>query len=128
MKVPWGWGGDEVVGLARPELQSPGRRAEVPEGDGEVAQAAVRLVTDGHDLGPWVGDPAGHVLLPAHAVHDVALPRLIGTDEVHLVRLRARVHIHDVVRVVDFEHRIGRVPVDKVCGGRGQAEVHNDGE
>ena len=42
-----GGGGDEVVLLARRELQGPGCGGEGPEGDGEVHEGA-GPVTDGH--------------------------------------------------------------------------------
>ena len=46
-------------------------------------------------------------------------------DDVQLVVLEgqvARVHVHDVVRVVDPEDRVGRVPVEAVHGDRADVD------
>ena len=65
-------GGDEVICLARLELQPPGGGGECPEGDGEVHEA-LRLVADGHYLGLGVGHSAALKLLSGHAVDNVFL-------------------------------------------------------
>ncbi len=85
VQVPGVGGGDEVVGVARLELQPTRGGAEGPEGDGEVEEP-LGPVADGHNLGPGTGDPAVHVLLSAHAVDNMLLLG-VGTDEVQLVIL-----------------------------------------
>ena len=117
--------GDEVVGLARLELQRRGVGAEAPERYGKVAEA-LRLVAHCHNLWSRVGDPAAEVLVLGHAVDDVLLPG-VGTDDVQLVVLRghaALVHLQHVVRVIQPEDGVGTVPVHKVGVGRSHALVH----
>ena len=92
MDVPLAGGGNEEVLLAGSELQAPGGRGEAPEGDGEVHEGgAGLLVADGHDPGPGAGHAAPLELLPVHAVDDVLLRAVPGTDQVQLVVLPRQV-------------------------------------
>ena len=119
--------GDEVVGLARLELQRRGVGAEAPKRDGKVAEA-LRLVAHGHNLGTRVRHPTAEVLVLGHAVDDVLLPG-VGADDVKLVVLRghtALVHLQHVVSVIQPEDWVGTVPVHKVCVGRSPALVHQN--
>ena len=114
-------GGDEVICLARLELQAPGGGGEGPEGDGEVHEA-LRLVADGHNLGLGVGHSAALEFLLGHAVHNVFLQGVVGADQVQLVILPRQipvVDIHNVICVVDAEDGICRVPINFVdfCQG-----------
>ena len=113
VQISPGGGGDEIVILTGSELQPPRGGAEVPEGDGEVLEL-LGFVADGHNLGPGVCHTAGAKLLLRHAVDDVLLQGVLGTDDVQLVVLPgqvARVDVHDMPGVVDPEDRVGAVPV-----------------
>ena len=114
-------GGDEVICLARLELQPPGGGGECPEGDGEVHEA-LRLVADGHNLRLGVGHPAALELLLGHAVHNVFLQGVVRADQVELVILPGQVpvvDIHNVICVVNAEDGICCVPINFVdfCKG-----------
>jgi len=130
MQVSSARGGYEVVVLARSELETSRCWTETPEGDGEL-ELPVGLVADGDHPRVRLADPTAVVLLLAHVVDDVPLSLLPPSrtpampchwaDDVQLVVLEgqvARVHVHDVVRVVDPEDRVGAVPVEAVHGDR----------
>ena len=103
------------------ELQASRSWGEGSEGDGEVHEP-VRPVTDGHDSGLGVGDPAGLVLFLADTVDDMLLwvagARLGDrADQVDLVIFPGQVafvDVHNVVCVVNAEHGVVPVPVDVV--------------
>ena len=127
-----GGGGDEIVILTGSELQPPRGGAEVPEGDGEVLEL-LGFVADGHNLGSLITDPAGLELVLTDAVDDVLLCRVLGTDEVQLVVLPgqvAHVHINHIVRVVQPEDGVGRVPEHEVgldgCGSEAEGREDQD--
>ena len=111
-----GGGGDEVVLLARGELQGPGCGGEGPEGDGEVHEPP-RSVAHGHNPRPRTAHSARLKLLLVHAVYHVLLlpPPLPhhGADEVDLVVLPGQVVLIDSDdHGLLAGHGRGGVPVD----------------
>ena len=117
VQVGLGRGGDQVVALPWLELQPPGGRREGPEGDGEVLEPLLTLA-DRHYLRPGAGHPAVVKVLDGDAVDDMLLQGVLGADQVQLVVLPGQValiHVNDVICVVNPEHRVRAVPVDKVC-------------
>ena len=99
VEVLVGGGGDEVVLLARGELQGPGCGGEGSEGDGEVHEGP-GPVADRHYPRPGTAHTTRLELLPVHAVDDVLLllPPLLphhGADEVHLVVLPRQIVLID---------------------------------
>lgn len=130
VQVVLGGGADEVVVAAGEELQPARLRAERAEGDGEEEQL-VGFVADGDHPRVGVGDAARVVLLLRDVVDDVLLGvvvvlvrRVHRADDVHLVVVELRValvQVEHVVRVVDAEDAVRRVPVDVedlAVGGR----------
>ena len=117
VEVLVGGGGDEVVLLARGELQGPGCGGEGSEGDGEVHEGP-GPVADRHYPRPGTAHSTRLELLPVHAVDDVLLllPPLLphhGADEVHLVVLPRQITLVD--------HDSDGVPAE---AGRGRVPVH----
>jgi len=111
------WGGDEINVLSGFELEASGDGTERPEGDGEVLEA-LRFITNSHNLWSRVGYPAGIKLLLGDTVDHMFLLGVKWTDDVDLVVLPRKVslvHIHDMIRVVHSEYRIGCVPENQMA-------------
>jgi len=119
---PGGGGGDEVVRLARLELQSSRSGAETSKCNREVHEG-FRLVADRHNFGSRTCNPTRVKLFSGDAVYHMLLSGVLGADDVELVVLPGEVplvHVHDVVSVVNSEDGVAGVPVHLVClGGHG---------
>ena len=116
VKVPRGRGGDEVVGLSRLELQTTWSRTKRSERNGKILECS-GFITYCNNLRSRIGNPARDILLLTHGVDNMLLTR-VGADQVHLIVICSHVptvHVQDVVRIVDPEHGVGRVPVNKMC-------------
>lgn len=121
VKIVLGRGADEVVIVAREELEAPGLRRERPERDGEVHRFA-RLVAHRYHPRTRVRYPTCLVLLLGHVVDDVLLSividvrvrRIYGTYYIDLIVLEHRVvfvHVNYVICVVYSKYGIRGVPV-----------------
>ena len=135
----------KVVVLAGQKLQASRLGRERSERYREVHQL-VRFIAHRYYLRIGIRDAARLVLVFRHVVYDVLLHFLLvagvrcvhGTDEVHLIVLEldvVPVDVDDIVRVVDAEDGVRRVPVDRVKFGaarrrrrrkRVQAEQQDD--
>jgi len=103
---------DEVNILSRLEFKSSRDWTERSECNCKELEA-LRLITNCHNFGFGVGNPAGIKFLFRYTVDHMFLLRVEWTDDVDLIvfpRKISLVDIHDMVGVVNSKHGVGCVP------------------
>lgn len=121
MEIVLGRGADEIVIVAREELEAPGLWCERPEGDGEVHRFA-RLVAHRYYSRTGIRYPTCLVLLLGHVVNDVFFSIIINIrvrriyrtyyiDLIILERCIVLVYVDYMICVVYSKYGICGVPI-----------------